>query len=132
MQTMEEVREFFRKDRYATDSNAVIEEVGEKYAKCSIELNDMHRNAVGGVMGAVYYTLADFAFAVATNQENPGTVSLDANITFLSYCRGTKLIAEAKCIRDGKTTCYYEIPVTDENGKLLTMVHITGYKTNRG
>ncbi len=131
MKSIEEIREFFSSDRYATDSGAVIEEVGEKYAKCSIELNPMHRNAVGGVMGAVYYTLADFAFAVATNAEVPGTVSLDANITFLRSCRGKKLICEAHCIRDGKTTCYYEMPITDENGTLLTMVHITGYKTGK-
>jgi len=131
MKTLEEVRAFFKNDRYATDSGAVIDEVGEKYSKCSIVLNEMHRNAVGGVMGAVYYTLADFAFAVATNAEVPGTVSLDANITFLRSCKGTKLICEAKCIRDGKTTCYYEMPITDENGTLLTMVHITGYKTGK-
>ena len=131
MKTLEEVRAFFKNDRYATDSGAVIEEAGEKYAKCSIVLNEMHRNAVGGVMGAVYYTLADFAFAVATNVEEPGTVSLSANIAFLRSCKGTKLIAEAKCVRDGKSTCYYEIPVSDENGNLLTVVNITGYKTGK-
>lgn len=129
MKTLDEIKEFFSKDRYATESGAVIEEVGDKYSKCSIVLNDMHKNAVGGVMGAVYYTLADFAFAVATNHEQPGVVSLDASLTFLNRCKGTKLIAEAKCIRDGRTTCYYQIPVSDENGTLLTMVNITGYKT---
>ena len=129
MKSIEEIREFFNKDRYATESGAFIEEVGEQYSKCSIELNEMHRNAVGGVMGAVYYTLADFAFAVATNAEVPGTVSLDAGMTFLRSCKGSKLVCEARCIRDGKSTCYYEMPITDENGNLLTMVHITGYKT---
>ena len=56
MKSLEEIMEFFSHDRYATESGAVIDEVGDKYAKCSIELNEMHRNAVGGVMGAVYYT----------------------------------------------------------------------------
>ena len=129
MKSLDEIKEFFSNDRYATETGAVIEEVGDKYAKCSVELNEMHRNAVGGVMGAVYYTLADFAFAVATNHDQPGIVSLDANISFLSSCKGTKLIAEAQCVRDGRTTCYYRIPITDENGTLLTMVNITGFKT---
>lgn len=129
MKTIEEIREFFSHDRYATESGAVIDEVGEKYAKCSIELNEMHKNAVGGVMGAVYYTLADFAFAVATNHENPGVVSLDASMSFLSSCKGRKLIAEAICVKDGRTTCYYRIPICDENGTLLTEVNITGFKT---
>lgn len=131
MKSLEEIREFFSRDRYATESGAVIEEAGEKYAKCSIELGPMHRNAVGGVMGAVYYTLADFAFAVATNAEVPGTVSLSASMAFLRACKGNRLICEAKLIRDGKSTCYYEMPITDENGTLLTVVNITGYKTGK-
>ncbi|MBR4580524.1 MAG: PaaI family thioesterase [Lachnospiraceae bacterium] len=131
MKSIEEIREFFSRDRYASESGAVIEEVGDNYAKCSIELSEMHRNAVGGVMGAVYYTLADFAFAVATNHEEPGVVSMEANISFLGTCKGTKLIAEAKCIRDARTTCYYQIPITDENGNLLTVVNIRGYKAQK-
>lgn len=131
MKSIEEIREFFGKDRYATESGAFIEEVGEHYSKCSVELNEMHRNAVGGVMGAVYYTLADFAFAVATNAEVPGTVSLSASMAFLRACKGNRLICEAKLIRDGKSTCYYEMPITDENGTLLTVVNITGYKTGK-
>ena len=131
MKSIEEIREFFSKDRYATESGAFIEEVGEHYSKCSVELNEMHRNAVGGVMGAVYYTLADFAFAVATNAEVPGTVSLSASMAFLRACKGNRLICEAKLIRDGKSTCYYEMPITDENGTLLTVVNITGYKTGK-
>ena len=132
MKNLEEIREFFGNDRYAAMSGAVIEEVGERYAKCSIVLNEIHRNAVGGVMGAVYYTLADFAFAVATNHEEPGVVSMDASMSFLSSCKGTKLIAKAQCIKDGRSTCYYQIPITDENGNMLTMVMITGYKTQHG
>ena len=131
MKTLEEIQEFFSHDRYATESGAVIEEVGDNYSKCSIELNDMHRNAVGGVMGAVYYTLADFAFAVATNHDQPGIVSLDANMSFLRSCKGKKLICTANCVRDGRTTCYYQMPITDEDGNLLTMVSITGYKTKQ-
>lgn len=129
MKNLEEIREFFSHDRYAAISGAVIDEVGDNYAKCSIALNETHRNAVGGVMGAVYYTLADFAFAVATNHEEPGVVSMDASMAFLSSCKGNKLIAKAQCVKDGRSTCYYRIPITDENENLLTMVNITGYKT---
>ena len=62
---LEEVRERFSQDRFATVNGAVIEAVGEGYAKCSIILNETHRNALGAVMGGAIFTLADFAFAVA-------------------------------------------------------------------
>lgn len=130
MKTLNEVREFFANDRFATDNGAVIEEVGENSATVSMTIEDHHRNAVGIVMGGAIFTLADFAFAVASNHENPGTVSLSANITFLKASKGSKLIAKAECVRDGRTTCYYRVTVTDNTGALIAEVTTSGYKTN--
>lgn len=130
MKTLNEVRDFFANDRFATDNGAVIEEVGENSATVSMTIKDHHRNAVGIVMGGAIFTLADFAFAVASNHENPGTVSLSANITFLKASKGSKLIAKAECVRDGRTTCYYRVTVTDNTGALIAEVTTSGYKTN--
>ena len=130
MKTLNEVRDFFANDRFATDNGAVIEEVGENSATVSMTIEDHHRNAVGIVMGGAIFTLADFAFAVASNHENPGTVSLSANITFLKASKGSKLIAKAECVRDGRTTCYYRVTVTDNTGTLIAEVTTSGYKTN--
>lgn len=128
LKTIEEVREFFAKDRYATDSGAYIEEIGTHYAKCSMKLDERHRNAMGGVMGGVYFTLADFAFAVASNWENPGSVSLSSAITFLGRAKGDVLLAEAHCIKEGRTTNCYRIDIFDELGSQLVTVTINGYR----
>lgn len=130
MKTLNEVRKFFANDRFATDNGAVIEEAGENSATVSMVIEDHHRNAVGIVMGGAIFTLADFAFAVASNHEKPGTVSLSANITFLKASKGSKLIAKAECVRDGRTTCYYRVTVTDDTGTLIAEVTSSGYKTN--
>lgn len=130
MSDIEKVREFFAKDRFATDNGAVIEQVGENSATVSMEIMEHHRNAVGIVMGGAIFTLADFAFAVASNHEDPGTVSLSANITFLKASKGNKLIAKAECVRNGRTTCYYRVTVTDDTGALIAEVTTSGYKTN--
>lgn len=126
MKTIEEVREIFSKDRFATENYAVIDEIGKKYAKCSMEINDRHKNAMGGVMGGVAFTLADFAFAVATNWELMNTVSISSNIAYLGAVKGKKLIAEAHMIKDGRTTCYYNINVDDELGNKVAVITITG------
>lgn len=94
-----------------------------------MKLGDRHQNAVGSVMGGVPFTLADFAFAVATNWEKPGIVSLSSNITFLSKAKGDVLIAEAHCIKDGRSTNYYKVDVTDNLGTLVAVVTITGFNT---
>lgn len=129
MKTIEEVRKVFEKDRFATENGMIIEEIGERYAKCSVKLGERHQNAVGSVMGGVPFTLADFAFAVATNWEKPGIVSLSSNITFLSKAKGDVLIAEAHCIKDGRSTNYYKVDVTDNLGTLVAVVTITGFNT---
>ena len=93
--TLDEVRKLFKKDRFATESGAVIDEIGERYAKCSLKLSDSHRNALGAVMGGAIFTLADFAFAVAANWQDPGVVSLSSNIAYLGTAKGEKLTARA-------------------------------------
>lgn len=63
--TLEEVRKIFEGDRFATENGAVIEEIGDHSATCSLIIKDSHRNAMGAVMGGTYFMLADFTFAVA-------------------------------------------------------------------
>lgn len=128
MTDLESVRTFFAKDRFATDNGAVIEEVGDHYAKCSMQITEKHRNAVGAVMGGVHFTLADFAFAVAANCQNVGVVSLSSNITYLGAVRGNTLIAEAYCVKEGRTTNFYQIDIRDELGNHAAVVTTTGYR----
>ena len=91
--TLEEVRKIFEGDRFATENGAVIEEIGEHSATCSLVITDSHCNAMGAVMGGNYFMLADFAFAVAANWEKMGCVSLRSAISFLGAAKGKKLIA---------------------------------------
>ena len=124
---LDEVRERFSHDRFATVNGAVIEEIAEGYAKCSMQISDNHNNALGAVMGGAIFTLADFTFAVATNwQENP-VVSLDASITFLGKAKGNTLIAEAKKIRAGRRTCCYMVEITDELGSQIAHMTSNGF-----
>lgn len=126
--SIEEVRDFFAKDRFATENGAVIDEVGEHYAKCSMKIDERHKNAVGAVMGGVYFTLADFAFAVASNWESMGMVSLNSSISFMGACKGEKLIAEAHCLKNGRTTAFYNIELKDELDHVVAEVSTTGYR----
>lgn len=128
MKSIEEIREIFANDRFATDNGAYIESVGENTAVCSMELNESHMNAYGGVMGGVHYVLADFAFAVATNHEKMGVVSLDSNISYTGAVKGKKLFAKASCIKDGRNTVLYRIDITDDTGRLCAVVNTTGYR----
>ena len=127
MKTTDEIREIFKADRFATVNGAYIEEVGDGYSVCSIEINENHKNAVGAVMGGVPFMLADFAFAVAANHEEMNTVSLSSSITFLGVVKGKKLIAKANCVKNGRATCYYTVSIADELENKVAEVTITGF-----
>ena len=128
MGTLEDAREVFSKDLYATElSGAVIDEIGDNYAKCSMELTPNHKNAYGGIMGGAIYTLADFAFAVASNYgKECATVSLVGQANFMSATKGNKLFAEARLLKAGKRNSFFEVTVTDDFDKLIAVVSFTG------
>ena len=127
MKSLEEVRKIFEGDRFATENGAVIEEIGNHSATCSLVITASHRNAMGAVMGGTYFMLADFAFAVAANWEKMGCVSLHSDISFLGSAKGKKLTAKAVCIKDGKSTSCYRVDVTDDLGNLTATATVTGY-----
>lgn len=117
MMTLDEARDFFGQDIFATKTlGAVIDEVSDDSVTCSFEIKDIHKNAIGLVMGGAIYTLCDFAFAVATNSKGTRTVTTTSNITFLNPTKGNRLSVTVKAIKDGKTLCIYEAEVYDDLG----------------
>lgn len=126
MTKLEEAQAFFAGDRFATENGAVIDEIGEHYAICSMELTPHHLNAAGRVMGGAVFMLADFAFAVASNFGHPADVTTTSQITFLRPSQGKMLYAKSQELRRGRTAVYYETSVTDDTGALIARVTASG------
>ena len=129
MSDLEKAREFFGQDFYATKATGIIiEEVGDHFARCSFDITRNHQNAYGGVMGGATFTLADYTFAVASNFNQPHTVSVTSQINYIGMAKGTKIIAESHLIKDGRTTCLYEINITDNLNNKVAFATISGMK----
>lgn len=126
--TIDEARSFFKNDRFAMNAGMTVDEMGEDYSVCSVVLNDDHKNAYGGVMGGVIFTLADLAFAVCANNIHSLSVAQQVSINYLSAPKGTKLIARAKCIKNGKTTSVLNVDITDDTGKEVALFVGTAFK----
>lgn len=126
MTKLEEARAFFAGDRFATENGAVIDEIGEHYAICSMEITPHLLNAAGRVMGGAVFMLADFAFAVASNFGHPADVTTTSQITFLRPSQGKMLYAKSQELRRGRTAVYYETSVTDDTGALIARVTASG------
>ena len=126
--SLEEARKLFKNDRFATDAGMQVDELTDNTSACSLVLTDAHKNAYGGVMGGVIFTLADFALAVVANHIHYPSVASQISINYLNAPKGTKLIARAECIKDGRTTSIINIDVTDDTGRHIARLTGTAFK----
>lgn len=127
-ESLESAREFFYKDNFAVMTGVTLDEITEDEAICSLELTDNHKNAYGGVMGGVIFTLADFAFAVLSNQIHQLTVAQQVDIHYLSAPKGDKLIAKATCRKSGRTSSIVNVDISDDTGRDVAQFIGTGFK----
>ena len=125
---LEEAKEFFAHDLFATENGMTLDDIGDDWAVASVTLTDRHRNAQGGIMGGVMFTLADLAFAAASNSVHSPSVAQQVSINYLSGTRGCRLFAHAKCIKDGRTSGVYTVKVTDDLDRDIALFTAIAFK----
>ena len=125
---IEEARAYFVGDRFAVNAGVTIEELGENSAVCAMDITPDHLNAENGVMGGAIFTLIDLAFAAAANNVHRPTVAQQVSMNFLSGSRGHRLTATAKCRKDGRSSCVYQVDVNDDLGRDIAQAVVTGFK----
>jgi acyl-CoA thioesterase len=125
---IEEAKKYFEGDKFATLNGMVLDELDESHSLCSLALEDRHKNANGGIMGGVMFTLADFAFAAIVNNIHLPTVAQQVSINYLSAPKGKKLFAIANILKNGKTTIVANVNVYDDTGRAVALFTGTGFK----
>lgn len=113
-------QEFFKNDLFATNAGVELIEIREGYSKAKLEIKPEHLNAGQRTQGGAIFTLADLALAAAANSH--GTLGLFALFQYHFLARqrpGDTLYAEARERYTGRSTGYYQIDVTDQEGRLI-------------
>lgn len=125
-----EAQEKLAADMFATkQAGAVIEEVRPGYARCTMSVTPEHLNANGAVMGGAIFTLADYAFAAASNVDGMNTVAVTSSIEYMRAGKGEGVLtAEAQCRKNGRSFGFYEITVSDDTGREVAVVTTTGFR----
>lgn len=137
-QKLNKIKEFFKNDTYAMNSGfeIVSAENGESVCRCVTD-KAKHMNAVGHVMGGVYFALGDFAFAVAVNSEaalgtvDKVTVAVDNSIQFFRGVSDGVLTARAVPLKRGRSMNFYRVDITDSDGNLAASMTCTGTVTQK-
>ncbi|MGI5977947.1 MAG: PaaI family thioesterase [Oscillospiraceae bacterium] len=128
MDWTETARETFSADEYAIKTTGVkIEKVEPGYCLCSLAVDQRHLNNNGDVMGGALFTLADYAFGTAANIGGKPTVTLSCTINFMRATRGPLLYAEAKKQKVGRNISFFEVNITEADGKLVAVMQASGF-----
>ncbi|RLB71950.1 MAG: PaaI family thioesterase [Deltaproteobacteria bacterium] len=96
--------------------------VSRDQAKVELATEVCHLQPYGIVHGGVMATLIDtatFWAAFARLPEDAGLVNVDLKLNYLKPVKTGLLSAEGTCLRPGKTICYAEARVVDEQGDLV-------------
>ena len=126
--SLQEARDYFSKDLFAMSNSMTLDALTEDGAVCGMEITERHMNAEGGLMGGAILALADFTFAVASNNAHRPSVAQQVSLSFLNASKGKKLISTAFCVKSGRTSCVYRIEVKDDLGKDIAQAMFTGFK----
>ncbi len=119
----------FKDDTYATEVTGIkIEKAVDGTAVCSLDISEKHLNADNHVMGGATFTLADLAGAVAVNEGELTTVSINSSISYLGVAKGKKLIAEANTVKKGRSVTTVTVDIHDELGTKVAYAVFTGMK----
>lgn len=123
------VRDFFaRGDRFARHSGIDLVEVAEGFARAKMALAPFHHNGIGIVHGGALFTLADFAFAAASNSHGTVAVAVSATISIVKATREGTLWAEAREVARSRKVGTYSVEVKDEAGDLVALFQGTVYR----
>lgn len=114
------ILERVRDDPYANALGIKVLEIGEGYAKASLTVGENMLNFHGVAHGGLIASLADVAFAAASNSRNRKAVALALNISYRRPVKaGETLVAKAFEESLGERTALYKIVVRNSEGDLV-------------
>ncbi len=92
------------------------------YARLRMAVRREFLNGLGTCHGGYMFLLADSTFAFACNSHNQRAVAAGAQIEFLAPpAEGDVLIAEGVETHLGGRTGFYDVTVTDQNGRRVAL-----------
>jgi acyl-CoA thioesterase len=104
-----------------------IVEVRPGFGQAEMTVEPRHMNAVGIMQGGAVFTLADLAFALASNSHGVLAVACQVDITYFKAVTSGKLTATAEEISRSKKLSTCLIRVTHERDGLVALFKGVAY-----
>ena len=127
---MQAIREYFAEDQFAARCKVQLVSVEEGRAVASMSIQPWHLNAYGTVQGGAIFTLADYAFAAASNSHGSVAVGISVSINYIKAAKSGDLRAEAKEAGRNAKLGVYLVEVRDDAGDLVATFQGMVYRKN--
>lgn len=119
---MQRVKEFFSsEDKFARHSGIELIDVEPGWAKAAMRIEPFHFNGARTVHGGAIFTLADFAFAVASNSHGTLAMGINTSVSFVKAAFAGTLYAEAKELSRNAKLATYSVMITDDAGDTVAI-----------
>jgi acyl-CoA thioesterase len=123
---------FFLNDAWAQEAGIELMEVSTGRAKVRMRIAGWHKNSHGTVHGGAIFTLADTAFALASNSHGIPAAAINAHISYVKAATGGTLYAVAEEFSLNPKIATYTVAVTDDNGKRIAFFEGMVYRKTPG
>jgi len=119
---MEEMKRFFSEnDLFARHCGIELLDVGPGRARAAMRIEPFHHNAAKTVHGGAIFTLADFAFAAASNSHGKLSLAINASVSFVKAATGGTLYAEAREQALNPKLASYTVRITDDEDAVVAI-----------
>ena len=107
-------------------------EIRRGYCRLGLALQPHIVNFQGFPHGGVIFSMADIAFGTACNSHGEPAVALSMTISYMTaVTAGSRLLAEARQLKQGRRAGFYEVTVSTDGGSLVAQVHCVAHRRSR-
>lgn len=111
-------------DRFARMLAFEVLERGDGSAKVAARPDENSLNGADIVHGGYIFSLADYAFALATNTDDRLALSANASISYMEPCPlGDPITATAQIVAETGRGAVYDIIIRGGSGKVYAVFH---------
>ena len=128
---MKTYAEYLQGDRFAKHCGIELVSVAPGRAVTRMTTEPRHLNGVGIVHGGAIFTLADYAFAAASNSHGTVALGINVSITYLKSAAAGVLTAEAREVALNPKLASYAVNVTDAAGALIAVFQGLVYRKSQ-
>jgi acyl-CoA thioesterase len=128
---MKNVHDVLARDAFAKHCGIELVSAAPGHAVTRLTVEPRHLNGIGIVQGGALFTLADFAFAAASNAHGTVAVGINVSITYMKATSSGLLTAEARELSRNPKLATYTVDITDESGALVAVFQGLVYRKSQ-